>query len=114
MELTSARYRSVCLIDLHKDAKLSLGNDTNLFSCRDFKRYNPSKDQSLFGPVKRLPIYILESIGLSNLQLADHIVDTSGIAPYRSTPPIPPQLTEIQVPHPKPKGSNPWLSNPLL
>lgn len=47
-------------------------------------------------------MHTLESIGLSDLQLDDHIEATSGIAPYRSTPFRPPQLTEVQAPHPKP------------
>lgn len=30
LELTSARFWSLCLVDLHKDANLSLGNDTKI------------------------------------------------------------------------------------
>ena len=44
IELTFARFWSLCLVDLHKDAKLSMGSDTNLFSACDLKMYNPSKD----------------------------------------------------------------------
>lgn len=80
-ELTSARVWSLYLVDLHKDANLNLGNDTNLFSARDIKRYTASKDQTIFGPTRRLPIYILQSVRLSTLLVADQIVDMSGTAP---------------------------------
>lgn len=86
-ELTFARFWSLCILDLHKDAKLDMGNDTNLFSTRDLKSYTASKDQIVFGPLRRLPMYILESIGLTNLEVTDHIVATSGISPYHSSPP---------------------------
>lgn len=61
-KVTFARFWSLRLVDLHKDSKLSMGNDNNLFSAHDLKRYNPSKDQSIFGPICRLPMYVLESI----------------------------------------------------
>ena len=38
MELKYARFWSMYLIDLNKDANLSLSNDTNLLSARDLKR----------------------------------------------------------------------------
>lgn len=61
-ELTFARFWSLCLVDLHKDANLSMGDDTNLFSARDLKWYNPSKDQFVFGHIRCVPMYIVESI----------------------------------------------------
>ena len=94
-KLTFARFWSLCLVDHHKDANLKLGNDTNLFSARDLKRYNPSKDQSIFGPILRLPMYILESIGLTNIEVADHILAISDIARYHSSPARPIQPTEV-------------------
>lgn len=101
-ELTFARFWSLCLVDLHKEANLSMGNATNLFSARDLKRYNPSKDQNNFGPICRLPMYILKSIGLTTVEVPDHIMAMSHIAPYHSSLPIPSQLTAVQDPQPKP------------
>lgn len=80
-ELTSARFWSLCLVDLHKDANFSLGNDTNLFSARDLKRYIPSKYQSIFSPIRHISSHILQSVGLTTLLVANHIVDTSSISP---------------------------------
>lgn len=88
-ELTFARFWSLYIYDLHKEAKVSMGDDTSLFITRDLKRYTPSKDQTIFGPLRHLPFYILESLGLSDTAVADHIVATSGLEPYHSTPPQP-------------------------
>lgn len=92
MEITSTKYWYMCLIDLQKDAQLKVGYNTNLFSYRDLKRFNPSKDQSLFGHIRLLLMHILESIRLTDFQVDDHIEATSGLAPYRN---------------PSQKGSNP-------
>ena len=54
-ELTFAHFWSLCISDLHKDSKLDMGDDTMLFATRDPKRYTPSKDQTKFGPLRRLP-----------------------------------------------------------
>lgn len=89
-ELTYARFLSLYLVDLHKNANLILGNDTNLFSTRDLKRYIPSKYKSIFGPTRCLPSHILQTIGITTLSVVDHTVDTSSSSPYRSTPPNPP------------------------
>lgn len=90
-------------MDLHKEANLSLGNHIKIFSARELKRYNLSKDHSVFGPIHHLPMYILESIGLATIELANHIMATSDISPYHSFPPRPLQPTADQAPQPKPK-----------
>ena len=64
IELTFARFWALCISDLHHDANLNMGNDINLFITRDLKRYAYSKDQSIFGPIRRLPIHILTTVGL--------------------------------------------------
>lgn len=43
-ELTFARFWSLCILDLHKEAKLDMGDESTLFITRDLKRYTPSKD----------------------------------------------------------------------
>ena len=68
-----------------------MGNDINFFITRDLKRYTPSKDQSIFGPIIRLPIHILTKVGLDIQIVIDHIEATEGIDPYLSTPPLPSQ-----------------------
>lgn len=90
-------------MDLHKDSNISLVNNTYLFYARDLKRYNPFKDQTIFDPIHRLPMYILESIGLTNLEVVDHIMATSVLVSYYSSPPRPLQPTEVQDLQPKPK-----------
>lgn len=84
IELTFARFWSLCIHDLHKDDQLKMGNHTNLFTARDLKRYNLSKDQSVFDPIRRLPMYIFESIRLTSIEVAGHIMATSDISPYQS------------------------------
>lgn len=74
-----------------------MGNDTNLFSAHDLKRYNPSKDQSIFSLIRRLPMYILESIGLTTIEL-DHIMAMIDIAPYHSSPLRPNHPTAVHDP----------------
>ena len=66
-----------------------MGNDTNLFATKYLKRYNPSSDQTLFGPIRRLPTHILSTLGPKTVDVSDHIEATEGIAPYPSTPPLP-------------------------
>lgn len=88
-ELTFSRYWSLCVSYLYKEAQLGMGDDSTLFITRDLKKYTPSKDQTIFGPLKRLPMYILESIGLSDTAVAGHIVATSGFEPYQSSSPQP-------------------------
>lgn len=100
---TFARFWSLCLVDLHKDANVRLGKDINLFSARDLKRNNPSKDKFIFSFIFRLPMYIFESIGLTTIEVADHILATSDIAPYQSSPQTPLLPTKHQAPQPKPK-----------
>lgn len=89
IELTFSRLWSLYIFDLHKEAKLDMGNDTNLFSTLNLKRYTTSIDQTVLGPLRCFPMYILESTGLTNPEVADHIVATSGIPPYHSSPPRP-------------------------
>ena len=43
-ELTFAMFWSLCSSDLHTDARISMGNDINLFVTKDLKRYNSSSD----------------------------------------------------------------------
>ena len=90
-KLTFARFKSLCISDLHADARLSMGNDISLFITKDLKKYNPSKDQSLFGPIRRLPVHILSTLGLETPDVSDHIEATEGIDPYLPTPPLPTQ-----------------------
>ena len=99
-QLTCARFWSLCILDLHKQAMLDMGDDSSLFVTRDLKRYIASKDQSMFGPLRRLPGHILESIGLNTLEVTNHIEATDGIDPYHSSPPHPNQSapTATQVP----------------
>ena len=87
-ELTFARFWSMCILDLHADADIPMGNDTNLFATKDLKRYNPSSDQTLFGPIRRLPTHILSTLGPKTADVSDHIEATEGISPYPSTPPL--------------------------
>ena len=75
-ELTFARFWSLCISDLHRDAKLSMGSDINFFVTRDLKRYPPSKDQYVFEPLRRFPIHILTTIGLKTKEVSDHIEAT--------------------------------------
>lgn len=81
------------MFDLHKEAKLSVGNNMKLLSAYDIKRYTASKDKNLFGPIRRLPMNILESIGLSNLEVVEPIVATCVIDLYLSSSPRPSQPT---------------------
>ena len=76
-----------------------MGNDINFFVTRDIKRYAPSKDQSVFGPLTRLPIHILTTVGLETQIVTDHIEATEGIDPYLSTPPLPSQSI-LSLTHP--------------
>ena len=68
-----------------------MGDDSTLFITLKLKRYTLSKYQSIFGPLRRLPRHILESIGLDALEVKDHIEVTDGIDPYHSSPPHPSQ-----------------------
>lgn len=86
-KLTFARFWSLCILDLHNDAMLDMGDDTKLFATRDLKRYTPSKNQTIFGPLRRLPRYILDSITLITLNIGNHIMATSGIEPDHCSPP---------------------------
>ena len=88
-ELTFARFWSLCIFDIHMEAMLSMGNNTNLFSICDLKRYIASKDQTMLGPIRRLPMYILELVKLTTVEVADHIQATSDITLYHSSPPRP-------------------------
>lgn len=107
-ELTFARFWSLCIFDLQKDAKLSLGKDTNLFSSRDLKRYIASKDQTMFGPLRRLPMHIVESIGLATIEVADHIQATSDIDSYHSS-----RLDPVSIPqHKTPRLPQTMLLSP--
>ena len=65
-----------------------MGYDINLFVTKDLKSYNPSSDQSVFGPIRRLPTHILSTLGLETADVSDHIEATEGIAPYLPTPPL--------------------------
>ena len=47
-KLTFTHFWSFCISDLHRDARLNMGNDINIFITYDLKRYTPSKDQSKF------------------------------------------------------------------
>lgn len=78
-----------------------MGNDTDLFFDRNLERYNFSKDQTIFGPIPRLPMYILESIGVTTVEVANHIMSTSDIALYHSSPPRLSQLTAVHDPQSK-------------
>ena len=72
-ELTFARFWSLCISDLHADARIDMGGDINLFVTKDLKRYNPSSDQTIFCPIRRLPTHILSSLGLETADVSDHI-----------------------------------------
>ena len=91
-ELTFARFWSLYISDLHADAKLGMGNDIDLFVTKDLKMYTPSKDQPIFGPIRRLPVHILTTAGLETADFTDHIGATEGIDPYLPSPPLPTQL----------------------
>ncbi|XP_023768538.1 uncharacterized protein LOC111917106 [Lactuca sativa] len=64
---------------------------STFFFTRNLKRYAPSKDQSIFGPIRHLPIHILTIVGLETQIVTYHIEATESIDPYLSTPPIPSQ-----------------------
>ena len=64
-----------------------MGDDSTLFITDELKMYTPSKDQSIFGPLRRLSGHILESIGLNSCEVTDHIKATDGIDPYHTSPP---------------------------
>lgn len=96
-KITFAYVWSLCIFDLHKEANMNMGNDTNLFSTHNLKRYTASKDQTIFGPICRLHMYILESIGLINIEVADHIMVVSDIALYHSSLPSTSQPTTSQT-----------------
>ena len=99
-ELTFARFWSLCISDLQRDAKISMGSDIHFFETRDLKRYPPSKDQFVFGPLRRLPIHILTIVGLEKKEVTDHIEATEGIDSYLSTLPLPhPVIRNIQQLH---------------
>ena len=66
-----------------------MGSDINFFVTKDLKRYTPSSDQTIFGPIRRLPTHILSLLGLETADVPDHIEATEGIIPYPSTPPLP-------------------------
>ena len=66
-----------------------MGSDINFFVTKDLKRYTPSSDQTIFGPIRRLPTHILSLLGLETADVSDHIEATEGIIPYPSTPPLP-------------------------
>ena len=68
-----------------------MGDDINFFVTRDLKRYTLSKDQSTFGPLRRLHAHILNTIGLETQEVTDHLEATDGIDPYHSSPPHPSQ-----------------------
>lgn len=68
-ELTFSRLWSLCISELHKDARLDMGDDSTLFFTCDLKRYTLSKDQKFFLPIRRLPRYILEPIRLTTVEV---------------------------------------------
>lgn len=88
-KLTSARFWSLGLVNLFKDADIILGDELNSFSWWDLKRYSFPKDQSIFDPIRQLWMHILTSLGLFNFVFNDYIKATNDIAPYCSTPPSP-------------------------
>lgn len=90
-------------MDLHKDVGTSLGDELNFYSCRDLKSYSLPKDQSIFGPIRQLPMHILTTIGLFDSAVTDHIEATSDIAQYHSTLSIPISQTTGLAPKPKEK-----------
>ena len=92
-ELTFPRFWALYISDLHQDANLSMGSGINFFITCNLKRYAPSKDQSIFGPIRCLPIHILTTVALETKEVRDHIKATEGIDPYLSTPPLPNQNT---------------------
>lgn len=100
-KLTSARFWSLYLVDLHKEVGFSLGEEINCFSCRDLKKYSLPKDQSIFGSIRQLPMHILDIIGQINFAVTNHIEDTNDIAPYCYTPPSPIHKTTGLVFEPK-------------
>ncbi|XP_023764625.1 uncharacterized protein LOC111913132 [Lactuca sativa] len=65
-----------------------MGSDINFFVTKYLKMYNPSSDESIFGPIRRLPIHILSTLGLETTDVSDQIEATEGIDPYLPTPPL--------------------------
>ena len=63
-ELTFARFWSLCISDLHANVGIDMAGDINFFVTKDLKRYNPSSDQTIFDPIRRLPTHILSTLGL--------------------------------------------------
>ncbi|KAL7616498.1 hypothetical protein Lser_V15G02342 [Lactuca serriola] len=88
-DLTFARFWSFCISNLHADAGIDMGGDINFFFTKDLKRYNPSSDQTIFGPICKLPTHILSTVGHETADVSDHIEATEGIGPYLPTPPLP-------------------------
>lgn len=88
-DVTSARFWSLCIKDLHSTTNISLGAYINFFVCRKHKRYSLPKDQTIFGPIRQLPLHILTKVGLITKLVSGLMEATNDVPPYRSIPPSP-------------------------
>lgn len=109
-ELTCERFRSIYISDLHKDAKLSMGDEINLFFTRDLKIYTTSKDQSIFKPLRRLPTHILQTIGTETQEVNEPLEATDGIDPYHSSSPHSSQPISVTTATQGPRKSAPAIT----
>ncbi|KAL7589609.1 hypothetical protein Lser_V15G41252 [Lactuca serriola] len=103
-ELNFAQLWPLFISDLHANAKIDMGDDINFFVTKDLKRYNPSSDQTIFGPICRLPVHILSTLGIETPDVSYHVEATEGIEPYLPTPPLPsealhPEVSSLHGPH---------------
>lgn len=87
-----------------------MGANMNLFVTRNLKRYTLSKDQSIFGPLIKLPEHILKSIGLETREVTNHFETTDDVDPFHSSPLHPSQPILATTATQGPKRSTPTIT----
>lgn len=64
----------------------------------EFKRYSLPQDQSVFGPIRKLPLHILNELGIIDPAVSYHMEATNDTTPYCYT---------LHSPTPQPTGRAP-------